>query len=571
MRTRRSSAVIGAALTLALLAGACGSDKKTDTSTNGTSKPTVSASAVDINATPRDQVAQGGSFKYPLSGFPANFNPNELDGADTDVAAITGGMLPAPFKFNGKAEPILDKNYVTSAKLSSTSPQVVTYELNPDAVWYDGTKITEADYEALWNAMKTAEGTDYQIVASNGYDQVASVKAGKDDHEVIVTFAHPYADWQAMFSGLIPASTSKDPKAFNEGWVNKPLTTAGPFKLDTIDPTAKTVTVVPNEKWWGPKAKLDKIVFIVIDTDAQIDSLANGEIDYVDIGPDVDTYTRAKTLTGVTVHRAGGPNFRHITINGTGPILQDVNVRRALALAIDRKTIAKALIGPLGGNADELNNHIFMANQKGYKNNAGDLATVNEAKSKSLLETAGWKLNGSDTVRTKDGKQLVVRIVIPSQVATSQKEATLMQGMLAKVGIKLDIQVVPSDDFFDKYITPGDFDITVFSWIGTPFPISSSKSIYAKPTQGKDGLDIQQNYARIGSDEIDKLFDEATAELDPDKAIGIANRVDKLIWDEVHSLADYQRPDLVATKSKLANYGAFGFATVVWQDIGFTK
>src|SRR5205085_6591809 len=213
MRLRRSAGLLGGVLALALIAGACGSDSKSDTKVSGGSSDsgTASASAVDINATPRDELQQGGTFKYPLSGYPANFNPNELDGGDTDVNAITGGMLPSPFRYNAKAEPVLDKDYVTSAELTSKDPQVVTYQLNPKAVWYDGTKVTEADYEALWNAMKTAEGTAYQIVASNGYDQIASVKAGKDDHEVIVTFAKPYADWQALFSGLIPASTSKDP------------------------------------------------------------------------------------------------------------------------------------------------------------------------------------------------------------------------------------------------------------------------------------------------------------------------------------------------------------------------
>ncbi len=569
MRLSRLSALTGGVLAIALIAGACGSDSGSKKSGGASTPP--AASSVDINATARDKVVQGGTFKYPLSGYPANFNPNELDGGDTDVAAITGGMLPSPFIFTGKAEPVLDTNYVTSAEVTATDPQVVTYELNPKAVWYDGTKITEADYESLWKAMRQADGTDYQIVSSNGYDAIASVKAGKDDHEVVVTFKKSYADWQAIFSGLIPASTSSDPKVFNEGWVDKPLTTAGPFKVDKLDATAKTVTVVPNEKWWGDKAKLDKIVFIQVDTDAQVDSLANGEIDYVDIGPSVDTYQRAKTLTGVTVHRAGGPNFRHITMNGTGPILSDVKVRHALALAIDRKTLAKALIGPLGGSPEELNNHIFMSNQKGYKNNAGDLATVNPTKAAAELDAAGWKLNGSDKIRTKDGKQLTIRMVIPSQVATSEQESNLMAGMFEAVGAKLQIDTVPSDDFFDKYITPGDFDITVFSWIGTPFPISSSKSIYAKPVEGSDGLDIQQNYARVGSDEIDKLFADATEELDPAKAIVIANRLDRLLWEEVHSLANYQRPNLVATKSTLANFGAFGFASVIWQDIGFVK
>ena len=84
--------------------------------------------------------------------------------------------------------------------------------------------------------------------------------------------------------------------------------------------------------------------------------------------------------------------------------------------------------------------------------------------------------------------------------------------MLGQIGVKLTINTVPSPDFFEKYIRPGQFDFTVFSWIGTPFPISSSRSLYAKPTMGPEGeLAIQQNYARVGSDEIDRLFDRGDA------------------------------------------------------------
>ena len=149
----------------------------------------------------------------------------------------------------------------------------------------------------------------------------------------------------------------------------------------------------------------------------------------------------------------------------------------------------------------------------------------------------------------------------------NQVDSELMQGMLSQVGIKLNIQAVPTDDFFDKYITPGNFDITDFSWIGTQFPISSSKSIYANPK----GADIQQNYARVGSQALDDLFDKATAELDPKKAIDLANQADAMIWSEVHSLTLYQRPELVATKNTVANFGAVGFATNIYEDIGFIK
>ena len=88
--------------------------------------------------------------------------------------------------------------------------------------------------------------------------------------------------------------------------------------------------------------------------------------------------------------------------------------------------------------------------------------------------------------------------------------------MLAQLGVVVAIHVVPVADFFDQYITPGQFDFTVFSWIGTPFPISSAKSIYINPQENAEGeMEVQQNYARVGSEAIDQLFDQAKTEFDP--------------------------------------------------------
>ena len=105
------------------------------------------------------------------------------------------------------------------------------------------------------------------------------------------------------------------------------------------------------------------------------------------------------------------------------------------------------------------------------------------------------------------------------------------------------------------------------SWIGTPVPLSSSKSIYAEP----QGDDIQQNYARTGSAEIDALFDQANSEFDDEKRNDLGNQVDGKIWELVHSMTLYQRPEIIAAKEKLANFGAFGFASTHYEDIGFKK
>src|SRR5207253_1426718 len=147
--------------------------------------------------------------------------------------------------------------------------------------------------------------------------------------------------------------------------------------------------------------------------------------------------------------------------NGSGEILKDQKVRQALGMAINRDQIAKLLLGPLGVDAKPLQNHIFMSNQKGYKDNAGALSKPNVEGAKKLLDEAGWTVQGD--VRKKDGKELAIRFVIPTQVASSQQESSLVQDMLKAVNVKVTIDAVPSDDFPHKYINTGNVDLTVFS------------------------------------------------------------------------------------------------------------
>jgi peptide/nickel transport system substrate-binding protein len=179
---------------------------------------------------------------------------------------------------------------------------------------------------------------------------------------------------------------------------------------------------------------------------------------------------------------------------------------------------------------------------------------------------------GSGGFYEKGGKTLTIRFVIPAGVSSSKQESELTQAMMKDIGVKLDIRTVPSDPFFDKYIVPGNYDVTVFSWVGTPFPISSGKSIYVNPKKDKKGeLQVQQNYARSGSPEIDRLMTQAEGELDIAKARDLANQADAKIWEIVHSLTLYQRPQNWAVKKGLANVGAYGFKTPVYADIGYVK
>ena len=564
------AAVLAAVLTVSLSACSGGGGNRQTTGTT-TGKSNATANGPDINPVSRDKLADGGTLRWPLVASPPNFNAGELDGTSADVANVVGALLPSLFGFDAEGRPTVNKDYLDSAELTARDPrQVVTYRINRKAAWDDGTPITAADFAAQWKAL-SGSNPAYRIASSSGYEQIETVAPGADDREVVVTFRRPYADWKALFSPLYPASTNNDPAVFNDGWKARPLTTtAGPFRFESLDETGKTISLVRNPKWWGNRPKLDRIVFRVIDPTAQVDALLNGEIDVLDVAADVDKLKRVEGAGDVTVHRAAGPDFRSITINGTGEILKDVSVRRALGMAIDRAAIAKALVGPLGVEAEPLQNHIFMIGQRGYQDNAGILSSPDVNGARKLLDDAGWRLVGN--VRQKDGKPLAVRFVVPNGVASSNQIAELVRAMLDGIGVRVDVLAVPTQQFFKQYILPGNFELTVFSFIGKPFPISSSRPSYVSPKPGRDGaLDFQQNFARIGSPQIDALFDEATSEFDEQKAIDLGNQIDAAIWGEVHSLTLYQRPDIEATRSTLANFGAFGFASVVYEDIGFMK
>lgn len=522
--------------------------------------------AFDINPRPRDQVKDGGTLRWGINELPAQWNRNHVDGNLAVAASVSNALLPAPFYSDEKAEITPDRDYVLEAEVTARRPrQVVTYTLNPKAHWSDGKPITWADYQAQWRALNGKDPA-YRIASATGYQDIEKVARGKDDHEVVVTFARPFGDWQSLFGPLLPAATNSSAEAFNTGWLNRIPVTAGPFKFGGFDQTAKTVTLVRDDAWWGDRAKLDRIIYRAAEQDSLIGAFSNGELDIIDVGPSAPDYARARATSGAQVRQAAGPDFRHFTFNGSSELLRDRNVRLAVQLGINRQAIAQSDLQGLDWPIALLDNHFFMNTQEGYQDNAGEHGAYNPARARQLLDAAGWRLDGA--VRKKNGKPLELRFVVPSGVQISKQEGELAQSMLAQIGVKLTIRSVPSGDFFTSYVIPGNFDITPFSYIGTPYPVSSSFGIYANAPDGKTW---NANFGRTGSAAIDEAMSRAAQSLDPAEGRSLANVADRLLWQEVNVLPLYQRPQNVAVKETLANVGARGFYDLHYENIGFTS
>lgn len=174
----------------------------------------------------------------------------------------------------------------------------------------------------------------------------------------------------------------------------------------------------------------------------------------------------------------------------------------------------------------------------------------------------------------KDGKPLTLRFVLPSGPGsdTLGKVADRITAMLKKVGIATEISKVSDESYFRDHVASGQYDLALYSWPASAFPATDARPIYAKPVPAADGsLSVQQNYTRVGTDQIDQLFDQALTTLDEDEQRGLLRKADSRIWAAAGSIPLYQRPQLTAVRKNLANIGAFGFQTPVYEDMGFLK
>ncbi|MFI1915910.1 ABC transporter family substrate-binding protein [Nocardia sp. NPDC020380] len=519
-------------------------------------------STADINTHPRDDLQDGGNLRLPTPEVPVNWNALQIDGNDGDYAEIEWWMMPRAFSTDAAGDLTINHDYFTDIQLTSTDPQVVTYTINPKAVWSDGSPITWQDLASQANALSGKDKT-FQIAIANGFDRVSKVTRGVDDRQAVITFDKPYADWRGQYAGnsmLYPKSVTATSDSFNKSLVNGLPLSAGPFLLKSVDRTGGLITLARNPKWWGNTPKLDTVTFRVLDRSAWTQSVQNKELDAALLST-VNDLQSLRGIPGVTIRHAPLNRWRYFAFNGApGSILADPQLRVAISRAIDRQTIADTMQKGLVDKPQALDNHVFLRGQHGYQDNS--LGFDREAAAKEL-DALGWVKQGDN--RFKDGKKLTIRDVFYND-PTWVQIAQLIQQDLAQVGVELTIDTRPAQRFFTDVIQPGDFDVCQFVLSGDAFVFSSIPQVFALNPN-----DLQLNYGRIGSPELNTLIDQTLSELDPDKAIRMANQVDRKVFEEGHSLPLMQDEGNFGVRSDLANFGSAGLASYDYTSIGFLK
>ena len=538
----------------------------------GTASPTESSSSapspeslplVGYEDVAYGDLVDGGVLNLAVSSSPTDegsWNPNHALAANVDVLDLLEPTLSTMWIVADDGTWTANPDYATSIELTSEEPQTVTVTLNEKAVWPDGTPITANDYAATYAAAGGA-ADGYETVPSSVFDAIASVDV-VSDFEYTVEFSGAYADWASLFSTpVLPAAIANDKEAFNTGFASEPVPSAGPYMVSAVDNNAKIYTMVPNPVWWGENApKLDTITWKVVSQESLPQSFANDEIDALTIQTP-DALETASSKTGAVIQRSGGVTWSHVTFNGQAAPFDDVDVRHAVGMAIDRELIARVANEPLGAPAATLGDWIFMPGQAGYTDVFGEEVGSDLEAAAALLEEAGWE--NADGAWTKDGETLEFAVTVPAGTQSNINRALGVVDSLARLDIKVSLNEVASEEYFTN-IEAGDFQAVTFGWQGTLFPISSAETIYTP-------ADSPQNYSRITDDRLADLWAKANAELDPEARLAIANEISVVIAEILPSVPIYPYPEVVATDAGLANYGTATFKSNRWDLVGFTE
>ncbi len=303
-RTLRSVATLtSAVLAVTVLAG-CSSDDDAGA---------APAAAQDNAPTARALVDDGGTLRWAVDAPPATFNAFQAD-ADATTGRVAGAVLPALHTLDERGRPRLNPDYLESAEVVETEPrQVVLYKLNQQAVWSDGREIGAADFVAQWRAL-SGRDTAYWTARNAGYERIEKIEKGKNDLEVRVTFAKPYADWRSLFTPLYPKQVMGSPNAFNDGARTTLKATAGPFLLSKTDRASGDVTLVRNPRWWGQPAKLDSLVLRAVPRADREEALAAGKLDLAEI----DRATAERIALAVKDAGAGRSGAEAARLHGPG-------------------------------------------------------------------------------------------------------------------------------------------------------------------------------------------------------------------------------------------------------------
>ena len=554
--------VLGGAAALGTVGvlAACGSSKNSNATTQGATVGTDAKELYDLGEAAVSELKDGGTLRLSVTSLGPDFN---LLG--TNVTAYTQAAL-SPMYYNGiwQSDPMgkrtLSPEFAKSFDVSEENGvPVVSIELNPEAKFNDGTPIDYKALQATWNILKSTDG-DYKIETSGIYGSVGSVERDGDDFKVKVTFATPYFPVNVLFGEILhPALLDKE--LFNNGFVDNPHPeyAAGPFTIAEggWNSAEKTLTLTRNEKWWGEKPVLERIIFRQMDSAAERAAFKNDEIDAAPATA-AASYKELKEVANTEMRRGVRLFSGGMIMNPAR--MQDVALRRAVMAGLKRDAISKVRFQGLDYEEKVPGSMIHMPFSEHYQDNYPTPNNDASAASK-ILEEAGYTKNGD--YYEKDGNQAAFKYSVFGDDPTSKAVAQTVVQQLKDAGINVELDARAASEF-GKAMQSKDYDATA-SGYGLTDPDA---------TQATQQFYLREKPEDAGTDEINEMIEKMKLIADDKERNQACNEIEKKHMAEVAVMVPlFNGPEYRFVKKGLHNYGVSLFQGngIHWEKVGWAK
>ena len=435
------------------------------------------------------------------------------------------------------------------------SPTKYVYTIRKGVKFSDGNPLTAKDVAYSIGVQKNPK------VASdvgNFYDNVQSVHAS--GNKVTVVLSKPDALWQYIpthEAGYIYEAKDLSQHLSGYGTPSVPPIGTGPYKVQEYVANSH-VTLVRNPYYWGKKPYYDKITFQFIpDNQTRFLAIRSGQIDGTFDVPGSDLATwRSASNVHLTTFPADGFYGLTLDMSQTNPPFNNVHVRKAIAYAVDRVGINNAVYGNTATVANALNDPRTLQGilpaaeiKKSYA--AIPSYSYNVAKAKAELAQSPVPNGFTTTLNT------------PAPCGACVQIAQALQGMLSKIGITLNLNMMPGPARF-QYILAHGPDLGIQE-IGNTADVPNPMELpwlYFKSDQASKGGNNSSNYKNAA---VDKIIDAGLATTDPATAARDAIKVETAAASVAAMVPIVWLPRVAATQGNLhlSNPGAF-FMNYQW-------